>query len=39
MARSLAGVTLPDGTELSHGNWQAEFEEWRKTREEQKNDD
>ena len=30
----LAGVILPDGTELSQDNWQAEFEEWRGKHEE-----
>ena len=29
-AESLAGASLPDGTELSEDAWQAEFEEWRK---------
>lgn len=29
-AELLAGATLPNGTNLSEENWEAEFEEWRK---------
>jgi len=32
-AKSLAGTTLPDGTELSEYDWQAEFEGWRRKQE------
>lgn len=34
-AKSLKGTVLPEGTELSADNWQAEFEEWRKKQKEQ----
>jgi hypothetical protein len=33
-ALTLAGAILPDGTQLSEDNWEAEFEEWREKQEE-----
>ncbi len=33
-ADSLMGTVLPDGTKLSEGNWEAEFEEWQDGQEE-----